>query len=156
MSITNDNDLYRITEVELTYKNKVPANDRIRIRHEADAYKVLMNVWDLNKIELVEQFKILLLGQKTELLGVADICTGGLDYCIPDSRIIFSTALKAKAKMIILAHNHPSGDLTPSRADITVTEDLAKAARLLKMQVVDHFIVSSQSYLSMANQGLVP
>lgn len=156
MTSGNITELYNITEVELTYKNKIPTVDRILIDDEDAAYDVLMKVWDLEKIDLIEQFKILLLGNKTHLLGVADICTGGVDYCIPDPRVIFATALKANASMIVLAHNHPSGILTPSRDDIKLTEEFAKAARLLKMQVVDHLIVSPKGYVSMARKGLVP
>jgi DNA repair protein RadC len=146
---------FKVTEVELIYRNKIPASERQRINCSSDAYKVLMNSWDLNKIELLEQFKIILLDRRNACLAISEIATGGVSGCIADPRIIFSTALKARASGIVLSHNHPSGNLTPSNQDFALTKKLIAAGKLLDISVVEHLIVSPQGYYSFADDGLM-
>jgi DNA repair protein RadC len=101
--------LFRVNEVELIYRNKIPYQDRIQITRSATAYEILLNAWDENRMEMVEEFKILLLDQKNNCLGISDISTGSISGCLADPKVIFATALKARATGLILAHNHPSG-----------------------------------------------
>lgn len=117
------------------------------------AYDVFMSVWDMNKIELVEQFNILLLDRQNGCIGVSTVATGGTAACIVDPKMIFATALKAKASGIILAHNHPSGSLRPSEEDIRVTKRLLEGADLLDLFVSDHLIVSRYDYYSFTDEG---
>lgn len=148
--------LFQVTEVELVYHNKVPRKDRPLISSSADAFEILYNNWDFNKIELLEQFKIMLLDQGSRCLGISEISNGGISACIVDPRIVFSTALKAKASSMILAHNHPSGNLALSSADIQLTEKLAQGGKLLEIKVQDHLILSVCDYYSMSDNGLMP
>lgn len=148
--------LFKVTEVELIYRNKTKAADRPKIMVASDAYDVLIASWDANKIELLEQFKILLLDRNKACMGMCEIATGGMSACIVDPKIIFATALKARAQRIILAHNHPSQCLSPSFADISLTRKLHECGRLLDIDVVDHLIVTPGGYYSFANEGLMP
>ncbi|WP_077920562.1 JAB domain-containing protein [Spirosoma sp. 209] len=148
--------LFRVNEIEIIYRNPVPYQDRIQIRQSATAYEILRAMWDINRMELVEEFKILLLDQKNNCLAVSDIASGGMSACLADPRVIFATALKARATGLILAHNHPSGNLTPSEADQVLTRKLKDGGKLLDIAVLDHLIVTPHSYLSFADDGLMP
>ena len=147
--------LFTVTEVELVYRNKVKPAERRKITSAENAYDIFLMAWDMNKIELVEQFMILLLDRNNTCLGISNISTGGISACLVDPKIIFATALKAKASALILAHNHPSGSLNASAADISFTEKMKLGAQLLDMSVLDHLIVTPQSFYSFANNGLV-
>lgn len=156
MQQNENKSLYRVNEVEIVYKNKTPFQERIQITQSSTAYDILRQSWDENRIELVEQFKILLLDRNRNCLGISQIATGGITGCVVDPRIVFVTALKAKASALILAHNHPSGNLTPSRADIALTRQLVQGGRLLDISVIDHLIVTPYRYCSFADDGLMP
>lgn len=145
-------DLYKISEVELIYKTKAKACERPRITCSEDAYKVLMSLWDENKIELVEQFQILLLNQANRVIAASVISTGGMTGTVADIRVIFATALKARACKIILAHNHPSGNLEPSTADRELTGKIKAAGEYMDLRVLDHLIVSNEGYYSFEEQ----
>lgn len=147
--------LFAVTEIELVYRNKVSQADRIQINSADGAYDIFLNAWDMNKIDLCEQFMILLLDRGNHILGIANISTGGISACVVDPKIVFATALKAKASGIIMAHNHPSGNLKPSNPDIHLTEKLKEGGRLLDISVMDHLIVTPRSYYSFANEGLI-
>lgn len=148
--------LFRVNEVEIIYRNRIPYQDRIQITKSATAYEILLHAWDENRMELVEQFKILLLDQKNNCLGISDISTGGMSACLADPKVIFATALKARATGIILAHNHPSGNLQPSDSDKALTRKLKEGGKLLDIAVLDHLIVTPQNYISFADEGLMP
>ncbi len=149
-------DLFSVTEVELIYRNKRSPNERPKIKTSTNAYDLLINAWDMNRIELLEEFKILLLDRNSSCLGISNVATGGVSACFVDPKIIFSTALKAKASALILAHNHPSGNLIPSSNDHDLTRKLKDGGRLLEISVLDHLIVTSQGYYSIADEGLMP
>lgn len=147
---------FKATQVQLTYRSRVPLKERVRVTHSGTAYELLRRSWNENKIELVEQFKILLLDQQNNCLGISEIGTGGLAGCMADPRLIFATALKAKASSMILAHNHPSGNLTPSDTDLQLTRKLRDGGRLLDIAVLDHLILTPESYRSLSDEGLMP
>lgn len=146
--------LFAVTEVELVYRNKVRPENRPKLMDSASVYDVLLNAWDMNRIELVEQFKIVLLDRSNSCLGISDISSGGLSACFVDPRIVFATVLKARASSVILAHNHPSCNLKPSQADIELTKKLKAGGALLDVLVLDHLIVTPFSYYSFADDGL--
>ncbi|OSZ82070.1 DNA repair protein [Chitinophagaceae bacterium IBVUCB1] len=145
--------LYKISEVELVYRTKVKASERPSVNTSGDAYNILMQYWDENKIELLEQFKILLLNRASHVIGISDISTGGVAGTVVDPKIVFSTALKANASSIILAHNHPSGNLQPSKEDNAVTSKMREAGSFLDLRVLDHLIVTKDGYYSYADEG---
>ena len=145
----------RVQEVSLKYKrNRQKVS--VGIFNANEAYDVLKDNWDENRLDLLEEFKIVLLDRANSVLGVSHIATGGVSCCVVDPKIIFATALKANSSSIILAHNHPSGNLTPSDSDVKITEKLIKAAQTLDMTIFDHLILTSDGYFSMAENGLIP
>ena len=143
-----------ISEVKLTYKTKIRASDRIKISGAEDAFKILYDRWDKETIEHVEEFKILLLNRANMVLGIAALFKGGVVGTVIDYRVIFQYALKANAAQIILAHNHPSGNLKPSDADLSITKKIKEGARHLDITVLDHIILTvDERYYSFAEEG---
>ncbi len=145
----------KVAEVELVYRSKVKASERPVIKTSKDASELLMNHWNENKIDFVEQFKVLLLNRANRVLGVIDISSGGITGTVADPRLIFVAALKANAVGIIISHNHPSCNLKPSRADEELTQKIKNAGKFLDIALLDHVIVSSDGYYSFADEGLL-
>ena len=143
------------SEIELVYKTKIKASDRPKIAGVKDAYHLLLKTWNENKLELQEEFKILLLNRAHYVLGIYDLSSGGVTGTIADPKLIFAAALKSNACSIVLAHNHPSGDLSPSRADEDLTRKLSQGGRLLDIMVLDHIIITKHDYYSFADHGLM-
>jgi len=92
-------------------------------------------------VKSVETFQALLLNTRRRLIRVEDISHGTLDTILVHPREVFRSAIAANAAAMVLVHNHPSGDPTPSEADIKVTRDLIRAGQLLKIEVLDHIII---------------
>ena len=91
---------------------------------------------------LVEEFNILLLDRSNRVMALCPISKGGVSGTVVDLKIVFAAAIKGRASSIILAHNHPSGNLQPSQADIDLTKKFEKAGKLLDIPVLDHVILS--------------
>lgn len=145
----------RVAEVELIYKNKVKASDRPLIKSSKDCYETLLIVWDENKMQFQEEFKVLLLNIANRVIGVYQASAGGLTSTVADPRLILATALKSLATSIIIAHNHPSGSLKPSRADEEITNKIKEAAKYHDIKVLDHIIVTAEGYYSFSDEGLL-
>ncbi|MDR2222419.1 MAG: JAB domain-containing protein [Flavobacteriaceae bacterium] len=141
------------SEVELIYKSKVKASQRPQITSSYSAYQVALTAWDSNKIELLEQFKVIMLSNNNKVLGVLDASTGGITGTIVDLRIIFSALLKACAVGFLIVHNHPSGSLVPSDADKQITRKIKEASKILDINLLDHLIITTESYYSFADEG---
>ncbi len=147
--------LYQVAEIELIYKSKVKASDRPKISSSKDAYDVLIQSWDKNKIEFVEQFKVLFLNRANKILGIYEVSTGGLSGTVADLRVIFVAALKANCCQIIISHNHPSGHLKPSRQDEELTQKIKHGGEFLEIKLLDHVIIAKENYFSFADEGLI-
>ncbi len=102
-----------------------------------------------------EEFWILVLNRANRLIKKYQISQGGVAGTVADPKIIFKLAISELASGIILAHNHPSGNLTASQADIDLTRKIRDAGKLLEIQVLDHLIVAGQKYFSFADEGIL-
>jgi DNA repair protein RadC len=98
-----------------------------------------------NREETVERFQVLLLNTRRRLIRYERLSQGTLDTLLVHPREVFRTAILANAASLVLVHNHPSGDPTPSEADIKVTRDLIRAGQLLKIEVLDHIILGRKT-----------
>ena len=116
---------------------------------------MLFRSWDDEKLEFVEQFKVLLLNRANRVLGVYEVSTGGVSGTVADPKLVFAAAIKSSASAIILAHNHPSGQLKPSDADLKLTQKLKEGGKFLEITVLDHIIVTSEGYYSFADEGVL-
>lgn len=140
-----------IPEIQLTYRNPVDTGDRITLLNHEHSIAAFRSVWP--DYEHREYFMMLLLNNVNHVLGNYLVSVGGLTEATVDTRIIFQVALKANATGIMVAHNHPSGLLKPSASDINFTYNLRNAGRLLRISVIDHFILTRKGYYSFSDHG---
>jgi DNA repair protein RadC len=146
---------FKVAEVEISYKPDYKVSERPQISSSNDAYQILVQQWHLGRIELLEEFKILLLNRRNRVLGIMNISQGGLSGTVADPKVIFVAALKCCASGIILCHNHPSGELDPSREDIALTNRLKAGGNLLDLKILDHLIITRGNFYSFADEGLI-
>lgn len=102
-----------------------------------------------------EEFWILLLSRSNRLIEKVRISQGGVSGTITDIRIILQSAFTKLASAMILCHNHPSGNLQPSQADIKITKKISEAAKLMDIAVLDHLIIGEEAYMSFADENLL-
>ncbi|MEQ1588044.1 MAG: JAB domain-containing protein [Cyclobacteriaceae bacterium] len=155
METQNEKTRQQVAEIQLIYKTTVKPSQRLKITTSKDAYEIFLTTWDTCKIEFVEQFKVLLLNRANKVLGIVEISTGSSGGTVADPKIIFASALKANASSLIMAHNHPSGNLAPSQSDIQLSRKVREGGKYLEIQVLDHIIVTQEGFLSMADEGLM-
>lgn len=123
-----------------------------QITSSKDSYDVLYPMLaDLNH----EQFFVLLLNRSNRVIDLVKISQGGVAGTVADSKLIFKVALEKLASAIIISHNHPSGNLKPSKADIQLTQRIKEAGAVLDIQVLDHLIIADDGYFSFADDGLL-
>ena len=147
--------MYKAAEVKLTYITKVKASHRIPIKTAEDAACLFFMVWDWSTIEHIEEVKMILLNRANRVLGVAHLTKGGLNGSIIDTRVILQYAIKANAAAVILAHNHPSGNLGASDADKRITENVKNALKLVDIELLDHLILTyEEKYSTIEADGL--
>ncbi len=144
-----------VSEIEITYKSKIKAADRPQVKHSSDCYQLFLQTWDDGKLDLIEQFKMMLLNRNNRVLGILEISTGGMTTTVVDPKIIFGAALKAAACAIVLCHSHPSGSLRPSASDEQLTAELSKAAKYIDIRMLDHIILTRDNYFSFADNGML-
>jgi len=145
----------RVAEVELVYKTKVKPSERPKITSVKDCYQLLKELWNENTIEMQEEFKVMLLNRGNKVIGIYEASAGGLTGTVADPRLILAAAIKSLSVSIILSHNHPSGNLKPSRADEELTQKIKVAAAYHDIRVIDHIIITSEGYYSFADEGLL-
>ena len=137
---------------ELADRRISPKGRKVVIRSSQDASHVLeKNLRGLKR----EHFQILLLNTKNHLLGIDTISIGSLNSSIVHPRELFASAIRRSAAAIILAHNHPSGDATPSKEDIEVTRRIRQGGQLLGIEVIDHIIIGEGSYYSFREEKMI-
>lgn len=102
-----------------------------------------------------EQMKLLLLNTKSRLIGEADISKGTVNSAVISPRELFVEALQKNAVSIVLLHNHPSGDPTPSKEDVLITRRIQEAGRLIGVELLDHIVIGDNCYVSLREKGLV-
>jgi DNA repair protein RadC len=144
-----------VTEIEISYKSKITPSERRKVLSVKDAYHIFRESWNENTIELVEEFKVLMLNNSKRVLGIYTASQGGIALVSVDIRLVFACALKLCACGIIICHNHPSGSLKLSVADKQLTERFRQAGKLLDIVLLDHLLISSEGYYSFADEGLI-
>ncbi len=133
-------------------RRDTPPDQRPRIASSADAFDQLRPaLGDL----MHEEFWLLLLDRGNAVTGRVRVSQGGMHGTVADPKVIFREALERKAASVVLAHNHPSGQLRPSEEDIRLTRKLVQGGRLLDIGVLDHLIVTAHGYYSFADNGML-
>ena len=140
-----------IKEIKVSYTSGNTV--KIKINNSKESYELLKSCWSMNTIELQEEFKILLLNRNHQVLGIYPLSKGGVSGTVVDAKLVYSVALKCNASSIIIAHNHPSGNLKPSEADIRLTKKLKEAGTYLDVMLLDHIIITKNDYYSFADNS---
>jgi DNA repair protein RadC len=123
---------------------------KVKITSSADAFHLIAPLlMDLPH----EEFWVLFLNQANIVMSREQLSQGGITGTVVDARMIFGKALEAQATSIILVHNHPSGNLRPSQADLDITRKLKAGGKLLDIKVLDHLIIAGKGYYSLADEG---
>lgn len=141
--------------LELGRRASAPAKDeQIQIREPQTVYNVMTPLTHNLKQEI---FWVILLDIKSRMIGrPVEVSRGLLDSSLVHPREVFSKAVRCNAAAVILAHNHPSGDPTPSKEDLEITRRLIEAAKIIGISVFDHVILGAPGYISLREKNLVP
>lgn len=136
-----------LKEIEIQYKRKEKFSAADKVQNIEAAVKILRPYFE-NHIDYKELFYCVYLNRAMSVLSVMKISEGGTGSTVVDIKMVLQGALLENASAIILAHNHPSGQLKPSQADIKITEQIKKAAQIFDIEVVDHIILTNESFNS--------
>jgi DNA repair protein RadC len=142
-----------VSALELGRRRKLSeSSDRLKITSSGDVFEVLyQHLVDLSH----EEFWILLLNRSNKIIEKRKISQGGIAGTVTDIRMILKFAIEALASSIILCHNHPSGNLQPSEADIHITQKLKEASAIMDIGLLDHVIIAGKRYYSFADENLL-
>ena len=125
----------KVAEIQISYNSKIPIAKRMKVTNSQHAYEIFLPKFE-REMELREMSYMMLLNSNNRVKGIVYLGTGGTGGTVMDSIIILGTALKSLSNGIIMAHNHPSGNLTPSSTDIITTRELQKSAKIMKMKLL--------------------
>ena len=152
-TLSKKKEMIQVAEITLSYRPQIKASERPKVINSRQVYSVLIGFWDKDQLEFIEQFQVMLLNRANRVLGICTVSTGGTSGTVVDSKLVFAAALKGNASSIILSHNHPSGNLSPSEQDRRLTQRMVEIGRALDLPVLDHLIVTPEGYYSFADEG---
>ena len=144
---------HKIAELEVKYTPNKYKGEIEKITNSNEAYQLILESWNKETIELFEEFKLVMLNNSNEVLGVWTMGKGGMTGVVVDIKLLFSVALKSCATGIITVHNHPSGSLKPSLADKNMYTKIKEAAILLDIKYLDNLIITSKGKYSFVDEG---
>jgi DNA repair protein RadC len=127
----------------------------MKITSSRDAYDILKFLFDPDTFLFQEEVLMLMLNRSNRVVGFYHASKGGINGTTVDIRNILGALLSVRACGFVMAHNHPSGNVNPSESDIRVTRQLADAGKLMEIQLIDHLILTEDSYTSLADSGLL-
>ena len=147
-------EMFKVNVVSLCYKQKYDTTDYPIINNSKKAADILYQSWDKDTIALEEQFKVLYLNVRNQVLGLYTVSVGGLTGTVVCNKKVLACGLKIVASGMIIAHNHPSGNRMLSEQDRKITKSLQEAGRIMNINVLDHIIVLPNSdYVSFADNN---
>ena len=152
----NTTNLFTVAEVQLTYRNHSDLMQRPQLRQTNDVITLMHNIEDMQKnIDYKEVFYAIYLNQASRVLSVGKVSEGATTSCTVNIREILQSAILQNATGLIICHNHPSGCTEPSKQDKFITEQIREAAKLFDIRLLDSFVISSFSYFSFLESGLI-
>jgi len=147
---------YKSILPQITLKLKKGEVMNCQIKTSKDAADLFRKIWDSDSLEIYESVICIFLNRQNNTIGWFKVSQGGLSGSVIDNKLILSTALNCLASGIILAHNHPSGNLTPSESDKVVTNKLKEGCKIFDISLLDHIILTNEDgYYSFADDGII-
>lgn len=146
--------VFQVAEIEVSY---IPSRvgDAIRVSSSHECFEVFMDFWNLKTIQYRETFCAMYLNRAKRVIGIHEHSVGGSSSTVVDVKQLLGVALVANASCIIIAHNHPSGILKPSQADIDLTMKVKEACQFMELTLLDHLIINDHTYYSFADEGTI-
>lgn len=142
-------------EVSIKYKG-TKKTDLKTISSSNDIYTILKLLFNQDTIDWTEEVILICLSRANKVMGYYKVSVGGITGTVVDPKVIFTIALNcAGTTNIILAHNHPSGNLSPSNEDNIITQNIKNAGNMLDIKLLDHLIVTSDEYYSYNDEGKI-
>lgn len=138
---------------KISVKVSVTKGDKVTITSPEIAVDVMRSIFNADTISWTEEVIMVCLNRANDVIGYYKISSGGMTSSLIDPRVVMTVALQNAACSILLAHNHPSGNLKPSQSDIAITEKLKNACALLDVKLIDHLIVTSDGHYSFSDNG---
>jgi len=145
---------YKTNLNELILKRKSTDFKRVKIKSSKDSAEYVRNFYS-DDLTIFESFFLLLLNNQNNTIGYAKISQGGVCGTVVDVKIVCKYAIESLSTRVILCHNHPSGALSPSRADKVITRKLKEGLKLFDIEILDHIILTENSYFSFADEGIL-
>ena len=145
---------HRPPNIRIVYSRNQNAKDRPKISSSRDVNNWFRKIWS-KQIEIREEMYLILLNRNNRILGYHKLSMGGITGTVADIRLLFAVALKSLASSVIIAHNHPSGNVKPSNADIELTRKIREAGKLLDITLLDHIIITNNDYYSLDRKSVV-
>lgn len=144
-----------VNEITIKYKHRKILGDKIT--SSKDAHLVARKIYKQSdsNISLKEYFFIILLNRANKVIGYHKLSEGGITGTVADVRLTFAAALKSLSSGMILIHNHPSGNLKPSKADLRLTSQFKGAGEIMDIPILDHLILTEERCYSMADEGIL-
>lgn len=145
-----------IPKLTITAKLETPEIYVPRILKTAsDSAELLRSLYNPDEMCLLENFYVLAMNQRSEVIGVMHLSRGGATCTIVDVKLLMVALLGCGAQSFIVSHNHPSGNLQPSSQDMAITKKMKEAGKLLDIELLDHVIMTHNGYRSFAEEGLL-
>jgi DNA repair protein RadC len=145
----------QVAEVELVYRSKVDPSDRIKVLNSDHFAKLFRSIWNPDNMELLEEAKVIYLNKGNRVLGAFALSKGGLSNTVVDVKLVILAGLRLHCSFICLCHNHPSGNVKPSKNDEYLTEQIRIAASFFNIKLLDHIILTKDGYFSMSDEGVL-
>lgn len=144
-----------VGEIKISYSNRI--QPETQIKNSESAFEFIKPVFDsVTDISIREAFLAIYLNRSNKVIAYQVVSLGGISGTVVDTRLILKAGLDCLASSIILTHNHPSGNLKPSEADLSITKRIKEAAKLLEFNIIDHIIINPENqYYSMGDEGLL-
>lgn len=143
-----------LSEISINYKPNIKLSELPKVFTSKDAEIQFRALWS-DKLQHIEEMYMMLLNRANKVLGYSLISKGGISGTVVDLKIVFQIAIKSNASSIILAHNHPSGNLKPSEADIRITKNVREAGKIMDIVLLDHLIITDEEFYSFADEGVL-
>lgn len=146
-----------IPEIKLTvsFDKNVKKSELKVIQSSMDIAEVLRQVFNKDTFDWTEEFIMLCLNRKNAVVGFYKVSSGGMTGTVADPKVIYTLALQCTATSIVIAHNHPSGNLRPSKQDEELTQKIKHAGTMLDIKLLDHIILNDENYFSFADEGIL-
>jgi DNA repair protein RadC len=144
---------YKFPKIKV--KVSVTKGDKVTITSPDKMVEVMRSIFDADTILWTEEVIMVCLNRANDVVGYYKISSGGFSGSVVDPRVVMTIALQNACSSIILAHNHPSGNLKPSEGDKAITEKIKNACAFFDMKLLDHLIITDESYFSFNEGGLI-